>query len=52
MGWRRHGELDKATAARCLEEAELWSKLMKVEHRLRYGELDGLVLLLSLGAAL
>jgi hypothetical protein len=32
---RRHAQLDKTTAERWLEEAELWSKLMKVEHRLQ-----------------
>ena len=32
---RRHAGLDKTTAAYWLEEAEVWSKLMKVEHRLQ-----------------
>jgi hypothetical protein len=32
---RRHAELDKTTAARWLEEAELLSKLVEVEHRLQ-----------------
>jgi hypothetical protein len=32
---RRHAELDSTTAVRWLEEAELWSTLVKVEHRLQ-----------------
>jgi hypothetical protein len=32
---RRHAELDKTTATIWLEEADLWSKLAKVEQRLQ-----------------
>jgi hypothetical protein len=32
---REHAKLDKKTAKSWLEEAELWSKLMKVEQRLQ-----------------
>jgi hypothetical protein len=32
---RRHAELDKTTATHWLEKADVWSKLMKVEHRLQ-----------------
>lgn len=32
---REHAELDKKTAKSWLEEADLWSKLIKVEHRLQ-----------------
>jgi hypothetical protein len=32
---RQHAQLDKTTAKRWLEEAELWLKLMQVEHRLQ-----------------
>jgi hypothetical protein len=32
---RRHAELDKSTATIWLEEADIWSKLTKVEQRLR-----------------
>ena len=32
---RRHAQLDETTAAYWLEEAEVWSKLMKVEYRLQ-----------------
>jgi hypothetical protein len=31
----RHAQLDETTAAYWLEEAEVWSKLMKVEYRLQ-----------------
>jgi len=32
---RRHAELDKKTAKTWLEEADLWSRLLKVEQRLK-----------------
>jgi hypothetical protein len=32
---RRHAELDKSTTSIWLEEADLWSKLNKVEQRLQ-----------------
>lgn len=32
---RRHAELDKSNSERWLEEAELWSKLAKLEQRLQ-----------------
>ena len=32
---REHAELDKKTAKSWLEEADLWSNLMKVEQRLQ-----------------
>jgi hypothetical protein len=32
---RRHAQLDKTTAKLWLEEAQIWLKLMQVEHRLQ-----------------
>jgi hypothetical protein len=32
---RRHAELDETTTSKWLEEADLWSKLNKVERRLQ-----------------